>query len=65
LIEGLKSDLEGVKGIQSKHKLTWKKTILNATVSLSGEETANMLVRAFVRVLNTNPKNIYTAMKRR
>ena len=67
LIEGLRSDLDEVKGVQSREKLAWKGTILSAVVS-KGNEDSTILEgqgRALAKVLNTNRQNIYSAMKRR
>lgn len=67
LIEGLKSDLDEVKGVQSRDKLAWKGTILSAVVSKGNEDSSIMSGqgRALAKVLNTNRRNIYSAMKRR
>jgi hypothetical protein len=64
LIEGLKTDLEGVKGVQSRDKLAWKGAFLSAAIRKSFVDSAESQGRALVRVLNTNRKNIYKAMKR-
>lgn len=65
LIEGLRSDLEGVKGVQSREMLAWKGTLLSAAVRKSAGDSSEGQGRALARVLNTNPMNIYSAMKRR
>jgi hypothetical protein len=65
LIEGLKLDLAGVKGIQSREKLAWKGILMSATVRKSAEDSTKGQGRAIARVLNTNPMNVYDAMKRR
>jgi hypothetical protein len=64
LIEGLKTDLEGVKGVQSRDKLAWKGALLSAAVRKSSADSAKSQGRALARLLNTNRKNIYEAMKR-
>jgi hypothetical protein len=65
VIEGLKADLEGVKGGQSKDKLAWKGTILSSTVSQRHAHNNSIPVSALARVLNTNRGNIHLAVKRR
>jgi hypothetical protein len=67
LIEGLRSDLNEVKGVQSKEKLAWKGTILSAVVRKGNKDSIVMQGqgRALAKVLNTNRRNIYFAMKRR
>ena len=65
LIDGLKTDLEGVKGVQSRDKLAWKGALLSAAVRKSSASSVESQGRALARVLNTNRKNIYDAMKRR
>jgi hypothetical protein len=67
LIEGLRSDLNEVKGVQSREKLAWKGTILSAVVSKGNEDSiiTQGQGRALAKVLNTNRRNIYSAMKRR
>jgi hypothetical protein len=54
LIEGLKTDLEGVKGVQSRDKLAWKGALLSAAVRKSSADSAESQGRALARVLNTN-----------
>jgi hypothetical protein len=39
LVEGLRFDLDEVKGVQSKEKLAWKETILSAVVSKGNKES--------------------------
>jgi hypothetical protein len=65
LIEGLRYDLNEVKGVQSKEKLVWKGTILSAFVSKGNEDSSvtQGQGRALAKVLNTNCQNIYSAMK--
>jgi hypothetical protein len=65
LIEGLKSDLAGVKGVQSREKLAWKGILMSAAIRKSAEGSTEGQGRAIARLLNTNPMNIYDAMKRR
>ena len=65
LIEGLKTDLEGMKGVQSRDKLAWKGALLSAAVRKSSASSFKSQDRALARVLYTNRKNIYKAMKRR
>jgi hypothetical protein len=65
LIEGLRLDLAGVKGIHSQEKLAWKGILMSAAVRKSVEDFAEGQGRAIARVLNTNPMNVYDAMKRR
>jgi hypothetical protein len=64
LIEGLKTDLEGIKGVQSRDKLAWKGALQSAAVRKSSVDSAESQGRALARVLNTNRKNIYKTMKR-
>jgi hypothetical protein len=42
LIEGLRSGLDEVKGVQSKEKLAWKGTILSVVVSKGNEDSIVM-----------------------
>jgi hypothetical protein len=60
LVEGLRFDLDEVKGVQSKEKLAWKETILSAVVSKGNKESivTQGQDRALVEVLNTNRRNI-------
>jgi hypothetical protein len=64
LIEGLNMDLQGVKGVWSQDKLVWKGALLRVVVKKSFDDFAKGQGRALARVLNTNWKNIYEAMKR-
>jgi hypothetical protein len=66
LIEGLRFDLDEVRGVQSKEKLAWKGTILSVVVSKGNEDSivTKGQGRALAKVLNTNRQNIYSAMKR-
>jgi hypothetical protein len=45
-------------------KLIWKGIFLSLVVWKRGDDFAKVQVRVLVRVLNTNPMNIYLAMKR-
>jgi hypothetical protein len=59
LVQSLKVKLEEVKGVQSKEKLAYKGTLLNATIS---KDVVG--VRASARVLNTIPTNITFVVQR-
>jgi hypothetical protein len=60
LVQSLKNELQEVKGVHSKEKLTYKGTLLHVVVN---KEVVG--VRALVRVLNTNLMNISYVVQRR
>ncbi len=59
LVQGLKVELQEVKGVQSKEKLPYKGNILNAIVN---KDVVG--IKTLGRILNTNPMNITHAMQR-